>query len=61
MEKLPEVGDVVRVIAAPEYFKHLIGREGLVYHLGASGTTAAVKGCDLYFTKDQLELISPGK
>ena len=55
MEKLPNVGDTVRVISAPILFAHLVGKVGLVYDIGRSGTTAAVRGADIYFTKEQLE------
>ena len=56
MEKLPAVGDTVKVIDAPLRYKHLVGKVGLVYDIGRSGTTAAVRGVDVYLEKEYLEV-----
>lgn len=58
MEKLPEAGTSVKIIGAPDFFKHYIGIKGNVGRKGTSGETVAVSvavGYELYFTKEQLE------
>lgn len=58
MEKLPGAGSNVKIVDAPEYYKHLIGKVGTITHTGISGETVAVSigvGQEVYFTKEQLE------